>query len=252
MFAILRARWLAGLGWVFGSVPATALVGWTAFWVVCAAAAAGGALLGLLRATGCGRGAADWPTGPGMGLGLAVVLAWAAVQAGYGCYRHRCRRLSRSLGLEVAYLVPECPALVAGLYRRKGVGARVRPLAFTIHVNTSWRAPAGTSADEARRVFGDMYRADYDRILRELRGAPVLLASSTFNRHDSRLAVQAVDQGWAWQAAGPLLPAQPRLNGPKKRAKEQVRMFGAVVSRRRVDNPAAWRTRLFDCAAAPA
>lgn len=250
MSTILRARWLAGLGWVFGSVPATALAGWTACVVVGAAAAAviAGTALGLLQAAGCVPGrTVGWFTGPGTDLGLAVVLAWAAVQAGYRWYLLRCRRLSTALGLQVVELMPECPALVAALYRRKGLPAEVRPRAFTIHVNTSWRAPDGMPPQQARQVFGELYTADYDRVLGELGGTPVLLASSTFNRHDSGMALQAMAEGWGWQAAGPLLPAQPRLNGPGKREREQVRMFGAVVSTRRVSSPGQWRARLFDC-----
>ena len=252
--SILAARWRHGLGWVFGSVPATAGVGWTAF-AICGSAAllsTAGAVLQMIHPAPCTPGLTGWVGDAGMEWAVPVWGAWAVGQVGYYVYRWWCRRLSRGLGLKVAYLMPEAPSLVARLYRRKGIPATARQIAFTIHVNTGWRAPKGMPPDQARALFGELYRADYDRVLAALRGTPALVASSTFNRHDSPAAVRAMDEGWAWQAPGPLLPAQPRLNGPVTRARDQRCMFGAVLSDRRVDHADAWRSRLFDCAAAPA
>ena len=249
---VMRQRWLPTLGWVFGSIPATALAGWTALLVVGASAGVAvlGAVQGILQATRCGPGGAGWLSGPGMDLGVGVVLAWALVQGGYGWYLRRCRRISRSLGLAVVELLPEAPALMVGLCRRQGVRATLRPLAFSVHVDTAWRS-ASTSPAAARAEFGRLYRWDYDRILADLRGQPVLLASSTFNRHDSAGALRAIAEGWGVQRPGPLLPAQPPCNSQARRGRDQLRMFGAVLSTRRVDRPAAWRCRLFDCLRAP-
>lgn len=230
----------AGWAWAFGSYPAAL------------ALERGPRLLLAASILGTGFFMVQPPWRQVGVLALGYVAAWLVVAVGHQRRFSRCRRRSRSAGLQVVVLVPESPALMAWLYRRRGIAAAVRPLAYSIHVDPAWRAPGGLGPLAAAREFGRRYRQDYDRILAGLQGLPVLVGSSTFNRHDSAWALRAAEGGWCQAMQGPLFPGAPARNGPRARARQQGRMFGGVASRRRVDRPQAWRTRMFDCFSARA
>ena len=179
-----------------------------------------------------------------------ALAAWWLLGVGHAAYLRLCRAVSRRIGLGVAVLVPEPVALTRWLHRRRGLPAPGARWAFSVHVDPTWPAPRGLSPEAAARRFGEAYRADYDRILGRLAGLDALVASSTFNRHDSLWTERALREGWGWQVAGPLFAVQPLGHRPAVRCRAQRRMFGGVVTGRRVDRREAWRTRLFACAGA--
>lgn len=187
---------------------------------------------------------------PASVLGLALIGASLLVEAQHRRLWRRCRELSRAHGLEVAVLVPELPRLSRFLHRLKGFEAPRTPRTLAIHVDPGWRPPAGVEGERAARLFGELYRRDYDLALKTIEGFPVLLGSSTFNRHESAETRRWREKGWSAEAAGPLLPWLPLHEWPPgtNRAKQRA-MFGAIVSNRPVWRAGEWRTRLFAPAA---
>lgn len=221
----------------------------------------GTAVLGLAALCSLGGAARSVGLVPGpaspwiavTGLGLVIAGIFAAIELEYQRNLARCRTVSRErFHLSTIILVPENPRLATILHRRRGFRVpRVPRLAYSIHVDVTWPRPEGISPADAAKLWSALYRADYDQILTGMRGMDVLLGSSTFNRHESPETRRALREGWRQDAPGPLLPAQPATQAPWQRATTQCRMFGAVVSRRRVDAPQQWRTRMFLCLLAP-
>lgn len=184
---------------------------------------------------------------------LAVIMAgfgfgaWLALLAGHAWVFAACRRKSRTAGLRVLVVVPESACFATWLCRRRGLAVPGRRDALAVHVDDAWRPPVGLTPEQSAREFGCQYRADYDRLLADLAGKPVLVLSSTFNRHESDWTRRAAAETWCQQSAGPLLAAAPSRHGPRRRVADQRRMFGGVVNEHRVDRPSEWRTRVFDC-----
>jgi hypothetical protein len=226
------------LAWVFGSYPAALMLEPTPL-ILLAASTVGAALL-----------AAGPPCWHGFGLAASgYITLWLLVAVGHGLAFGSCRRRSRLKGLSVVVMVAESPWLAEQVLRRRGIRAPRRLHVYALHVDPGWRPSNTSSPDAAAREFGRLYRRDYDRVLASLCGLPALVVSSTFNRHESTWTARASAEGWGRSWPGPLFRGAPRRHGPRARARQQLRMFGAVVSGRRVDRPDAWRTRLFDCMA---
>jgi len=151
------------------------------------------------------------------------------------------RPRARAAGYRALLLCPECPALARALHARVGIRMPRAPAVFSVHVDTAWRARPGESPADARRRFLAEYRADWDAVLRAAEGRAAVLCLSSFNL----AATPGMAGRMAAAVPGPLFPWQPRRHGPRARAAEQIRMFGGVVSARRVDHPSAWETRIF-------
>lgn len=233
MLALCRSRW----SWAFGSYPA-------------ALALERGACVGLAAAIAAAPLAlVPMPPRPLGLVGIAYLALWLAVAVGHDRCFAACRRRSRLAGLTVLVVVPESPRLAVRLFRRRGIEVAMPALACSVHVDPCWRPAGALTPSAAAEAFGQRYRGDYDHLLLSLRGAPVLIGSSTFNRHESRWTEAAIAAGWGWQRSGPLFAGAARRNGPRTRATQQRRMFGGLVSSRRADRPEAWRTRVFDCQA---
>lgn len=248
-----RSAWLRS-GAVFGIYPATIGNHWA-----CAVVGGAGLLVsfaspvfGTISVGPAGMVRPPVPLWLGA-IGLAVTCIWAAGGIGHELYRRRGLTLSRALGLQAALLLPESPTLLAWLHRRRfGFVVPSRTVAFSIHADLGWRAPAGLPPEDAKRLWGDQYRHDYDQVLLALRGRSALLASSTYNRHESAETARARGEGWRQDASGSLFAYRVRAYKPRRRAKHQRDMFGGIVTTRAVNTPDAWRTRLFDLAAVPA
>jgi len=182
-------------------------------------------------------------------LSLTYITLWLTVAAGHTVCLSACRRACRTAGLEVVVIVPESPALARWVHRRRGICLPNRSGICSVHVDASLR-PSSLAPEQSAAAFARKYRDDYDRLLAGSQGRSLVLASCTFNRHESAWTRQAMAEGWGQQWPGPLFAQAPRRNGPAARGAQQRRMFGAVVSHRRVDHAREWRTRAFDCQAA--
>lgn len=239
------------LGALFGSLPADLAEGANRWlpWGVLAGIALG--LASLLLARGTVAGSVFLGLGAAI-LALAVlgVLCCGGLAAGHLLYRSACRRRCRALGLTVRLIVPESPALARRLHRRIGLDVPRRSECYALHVDPLFSMDRAIPPDRRRAAFARLYRADYDRILDLATGRNALVCSSTFSRYESPATEAARAEGWRLDAAGPLLPWQPLRHRPRQRQVEQRRMFGAVLSRRRMEVPAAWRVLVFDCLAA--
>jgi hypothetical protein len=191
-----------------------------------------------------------WFRSPYRPFGVMDVLyaaVWIAVSVGSTVRFRRCRQRSRLAGLKVLVVVPESPRLLAWLCRRHAINLPRRRVVCTVHVDPEWRPTGPSPPTSAAAEFSLLYRKDYDTVLQALRGRPVLICSSTFNRHESQWTARAEADGAVATHRGPLFTAAPWRNGPRPRERQQRRMFGERISRRRVDHPLAWRTRIFDC-----
>ncbi len=228
------------LAWAFGSYPAAlALERGPRFGLAAAVAAAPLSMVPMpLRAVGL--------------VAAAYVALWLAVALGHALRFASCRQRSREGGLRVLVVVAESPWLAARLHRRRAIPLPRRPFACSVHVDPTWRPPGGLAPTEAAKEFGRQYRLDYDILLGGLRGLPVLVGSSTFNRHESAWTSAAVAAGWGWQRAGPLFSGAPPRHHASARARQQRLMLGGVVSGRPAHRWHSWRTRVFDCQAAHA
>lgn len=247
-------RWRA-LGRFFGTYAAELADAAVPALAAGAAFGAGATLAGaqLLHAPGVSRLWGGALLASGGAAALAGVLALAAagmVATGHAAFFKLCRRRCRGWGLRVCVLVPESPALARRLHRRVGLELPVCAEAYSVHVDGAWRAPRVLEPGARRALFGQLYRADYDQVLSAQAGRGAVLCSSTFNRHESALTLRAAAQGSRRDALGPLLARQPARHSPGARRRQQRRMFGAVLTERRVDRPDAWRVRVFDGAGA--
>lgn|GEM_PF-6519590 len=183
-------------------------------------------------------------------LGLAALMLLLIVQqVGYRAYIHRCRHASRAFGLRALEIVPESPRLMRILHRQAGLELPEGYLALAVHVDPSWSS-RGSTPQEAAEEWKRAYREDWDRLLAGLAGRPVVLAISTFTRLESTGTMRAREDGWRLDAPGPLFAAHPAMFGRAARRRDQVRMFGGVVTERRVDSPIKWNISVFDCARA--
>ena len=244
----------ARCGWL-GTYPAEMAIG-ALPWLIGAAAAGVALAFACLAVQGLsgriGAGSVSL-VGAGALLALAAALGFLVVAAHgvlHQLFLGACRRRARAGGLAVLLLVPESPALARYLHGLRGLSVPRRAEAYSVHVDPAWRAPREVPAAERRALFGRLYAADYDRVLSALAGRDALVCSSTFNRHESPVTARAAEERWRVDGMGPLFPWQPRRHGPRARAREQRRMFGAVLTGRRVDRPGAWRVRVFDSARA--
>jgi hypothetical protein len=225
------------LAWLFGSYPAALALERGPRFALAAAVAAAPFIIFPLPLRGVGL------------VALAYTVTWLAVVVGHAWQFACSRRRSRAAGLTVLVVVRESPRLAAWLHRRHGLPLPPRPCVCSVHVDPIWRPPGDLAPTLAAQAFGRQYRHDYDALLSGLRGFPVLVASSTFNRHESSWTASGMAAGWSRQRPGPLFASAPLRHRPDARARQQRKMFGDVISARRTDRPDAWRTRVFDCLA---
>lgn len=233
---LTRHRWFLRLGTILGSYASMVVAGW---------------LNVLLFLVGMGM-VATW-----VGVGPGIVLFWLAVlmllflaqQFVYRVYIRRCRLVSHELGLRALEVVPESPRLMRSLHQRAGLELPLARVVLAVHVDPSWSARRSTP-QEAAEEWKRAYREDWDRLLTGLAGRPVVLAISTFTRLESAATLRAREEGWRLDARGPLFAAHPKMFGLAARRRDQVRMFGGVVTERCVDSPVQWNIRVFDCARA--